>query len=271
MPCQWSESTPCPFSAPSDRFIEFAGREYCPLHLPLESPEKPNATVFAEQFQRLQHNGNTEFEGVTFPGAIAPNTGLYDARRPLNLRHCTFGDRSTFASHAVDFDLSGSRSVGTFGINIGLGPCNAICENITCQGEVTLDASDQPSTLTLRGSTFRAISRFNLVERMQFLCFDGCDFARAPSFGRTANLPQRTTFQDARFNPQFEDEGAVESQVFAGTLDFETSSTPEAIWRCDRSQHTAQEPQLDQHRHPSQTRGSDGRPPNITNGAPDSA
>jgi hypothetical protein len=208
MPCQWSDTVPCPFSAPSDRFVEFDGREYCPLHLPLGSPEKQNATAFAERFQKLQENGNTEFAGVTFPGAVAANIARYDARCPLNLRHCTFGNRSEVVAYGVDIDLSGSSSVGTFGINIGLGPCNAVCENITCQGNVVVEATDQPNALNLRGSRFMASSRFNLVERMQFLRFDDCTFARAPSFGRSDKIPQRTTFRGARFALRAEDEGA---------------------------------------------------------------
>jgi hypothetical protein len=50
MPCQWSESAPCPFTAASDTLIEFEGRQYCSLHLPLGSNQKENATNFAARF-----------------------------------------------------------------------------------------------------------------------------------------------------------------------------------------------------------------------------
>jgi len=68
-----------------------------------------------------QDGGSTEFSGVTFPGAIAPNTARYDARRNLNLMNCTFGDRGQIVSNALDLDLSGSTFVGAGWINVGSG------------------------------------------------------------------------------------------------------------------------------------------------------
>lgn len=97
--------------------------------------------------------------------------------RGLYLRHCAFGDQSQVVANGVDIELSGSHCVGTFWINIGLGPCNAVFENLTCQDDVVVEATCQPNALDLRGSTFLASPQFNLIERMQLLCFDFCKFA----------------------------------------------------------------------------------------------
>lgn len=208
MPCQWSESTPCPFSAPSDRFIEFGDRQYCPLHVPLGSPEKPNASDFAEQFRKLQEKGNTEFEGVTFPGAIAPNTARYDAWRNLNLTNCTYGDRTEVVSNAVDLDLSESQCVGTFGINVGSGGNDTICKSMTFQGKLTVDVSNQAGTLDFEGSAFLSTSQFNSVERARKLNFTNCDFTHPPGFAGNKDLPQKTNFRRAQFTLRAEDESA---------------------------------------------------------------
>jgi len=152
MSCQWSDSAPCPFSPLNDVFVEYEGREYCPLHLPLASNQKENATNFAGRFIGLQEAGVTEFIGVIFPGAIDPNYARYDARRNLNLTHCTFGDRVQLVGNSYNMNLSDSTMTGSCNLIVGSGDAEAICERVTFIGSLIVDVSDQPSTLTLNGS-----------------------------------------------------------------------------------------------------------------------
>jgi hypothetical protein len=212
MPCQWSHSSPCPFSAASDQFIEFQGRDYCPVHVPLDSPEKENADAFAKRFQELQQKGYTNFSWATFPGTIAPNRERYDARRNLDLTHCTFGDRCEIVLNDAEVDMSGSRCLGDCVINVvPNGPHGLKCNSATFEGDLAVEAGAQAGTLDFENSQFLATTKFQLIEQMRSLNFANCHFTRAPSFGRSVALPQRTTFRAAKFNMLSEDEGAYRS------------------------------------------------------------
>jgi hypothetical protein len=208
MPCQWTESAACPFSAPNDVFVEFEGRQYCPLHLPLRSNQKENAANFAARFIGLQDAGVTEFMGVSFPGTIAPNYARYDARRNFNLIGCDFGDRVQIVANTYDIDLSTSVMTGSCNLNIGSAGVEVTCVHTTFLGALTVDVSDQPCTLVFNGSDFRSTVQLNFVAMMRALNFRACKFAHPPSFPRSEKIPQRTNFYRATFTLHAEDESA---------------------------------------------------------------
>jgi hypothetical protein len=207
--CQWSPGRACQFSKHTDSFIEYEGRTFCPLHLPLGSEKKGDAGSFSQQFLRLQQAGCLDFTGTSFPGE--PNfdsSPQYSVHHDLSLRNCTFGERATVAVGAASCDLSCSRFLGSSTLVISSGDRNIVCEAGEFLGNFRLEASSQNGTIRFTSSDFRAASRFNFVDQLQALDFAKCTFSEAPTFGSSQKIPQKTNFLGATFSLRPEDESA---------------------------------------------------------------
>jgi hypothetical protein len=207
--CQWSPGQACQFSTYTSALIEYKGRTYCPLHLPLGG-KAHNGPTFASEFRDLQEKGYGDFSGVSFAGELdkAAPPQRYDVVRSLILRGCTFGDHVEVVVHNVPCDLSRSTFLGASKIHVPGDLWDFLCEDARFNGYLFFEASGCTGRVTVARSDFDDGSRFNWVDGVRALNSAGCTFAKAPTFGATPKLPARTEFKGATFKLHAEDESA---------------------------------------------------------------
>jgi hypothetical protein len=211
MPCQWNTDVPCPFSdldGLGKTFVDYEGRSYCALHLPIDSDRKLGAADFGATFRALQEAGYRDFSGVAFPGAAGPNENpRIDIVREVNLKSSTFGNRLDIVVNNVPCDLSGSTCVGSSALNIASGHV-FVCDHAVFASDVTIHAGNQPSDMDFTSSRFSAGCRFTAVDQVRRINLSHCVFRSAPVFANNAGIPQKTIFRGAKFELRAEDESA---------------------------------------------------------------
>lgn len=206
MPCQWSPSSACQFIDHTNAMIDFEGRDYCSFHLPLDSERKEDSAVFVNRFRALVTAHVTDLRGVVFPGTLGPApTARYDVYEDSNLQGCIYGPEVTLCVNNCHVDAANSTFTGA--IDFLVNASSITCPNSTFLGDATFNVISTSGELDLSFSTFRAACRVAQIDGLRRLDFAGCTFAAAPTFG-AKEIPQRTSFRDARFTPCAEDESA---------------------------------------------------------------
>lgn len=208
MPCQWSPTRACQFLAFTNELFDRDGRQYCWLHLPLGAGKR-DGTTFQRHFDAFLKDRYTDFSGVAFP---ADSDGTrYDFRgdQKFEFIGCEFAPNITIVFNQETYgDFSNSRFRGASTIMALATYRSLVCHGVRFDGAFTLEAGDNRGDASFTDSRFLQAPRFNRIEGVALLNLTACDFRRAPTFGQSTALPLRIYFFDAKFHPQWEDEGA---------------------------------------------------------------
>lgn len=211
MPCAWTSANGSICTLPGQALVNHDGSDYCQFHLPRHANQKPPSGALNDEFRRLQHAGQTDFRGISFPGSVDANpepNARYDIDRNIDLSECIFSERVDLVIGNGDVNLSASKFLGTAAISLISPGRTFACRQVEFRGPLVFSAGSHKGSADFSGTTFMSSSLFVYVDGLGTLNFSRCAFLSAPTFSSRA-LPQRTIFSGAQFRPlRAEDEGA---------------------------------------------------------------
>lgn len=233
MPCRWGANNACQFATDEQALIDFAGRRYCRLHLPLESHQKQEPHVFAEELGTRIRDGARDFDGIIFPGTSARVSSAQYHVPAMTFRYATVGAGSYLVVNGDYGDFSHT----TFRDGVTFQGGNFLCCDATCTGTFSFIGESRSTDVSFAKTRFLGPVTFRQIDSLNSLDLSDCHFARAPHIAAPNTvLPQATTINGASFDVCAEDEGAFRAlrALFAANRARDAEGR---VYACEKRSH----------------------------------
>ncbi len=214
MSCQWNSSAECQFATLDEELVTFENKSYCHFHLPSRSDQKEPPQQFKERVdQKHAQTGSagwTKFEGVSFPRSSDGSLQHYIFHGVVDLRRCSFAaDVKLILDGDGDVDLANSLFAGSANFECKGEGKRLNCTNVRFVGDLSVEfLKCESGKGDFCHCNFESTVSVSGTKQLAGLYFNKCKFDSAPKFRVGDQLPQKTSFDEAKFEFPPQDEWA---------------------------------------------------------------